>query len=100
VNTSTATLPVFELRYVPGAADPVEWTAICHRRENFVAIGHDSYRSTSRWKHVERTRKFSVAVYTRGRFGLCHFVVGWYATIEAARVAARKTAADQHYIAL
>jgi hypothetical protein len=85
-------MKIYTLPRTPGATETQEWTTFCHSREPFVVIDHDNYRSTSRWQHVDRKRKFSVTRFSRNirMGGYLRGTPAWYATLAQAEAAAAK----------
>jgi hypothetical protein len=83
------TIPIYITSPVPGVAqhERTEWTDIC-RKPPFVTVGHDTLRPASRWTFIERKKKFSVTVYSKGRVGLHVSDVSWYPTLEKALIGA------------
>lgn len=58
----TKPYPVYIIDRMPGAEGrTVAWTDISRERHK-VFISYEEYRDTSRWKFVERARKFRVYV--------------------------------------
>ena len=83
-------IPVYMLARVPGAADPVEWTSICHQRHPFVVIDYHPYRWLSRWRTAERKCRFIVS-YCNGKGHLrVPREVSSHQTLAAAEKAARR----------
>lgn len=87
-------MDLFILNNTPGVdkeRDPrvMAWTDICHRKQGFVFVKHDTLRQTSRWVSAPRKKPFAVVLWPGWS------EVSWHKTLRAAIAAAEKIAKER-----